>query len=96
MQFPSLYTVPEVMTKSRYSEEQVLQWGYIGEITFLVLVPEIGDCRVPKVALSHLMAGAEGYASDKLPEHYSGQLAGPWSIKRDRTRSLYLRVVVTT
>ena len=88
MQFPSLYTVPEVMTKSRYSEEQVLQWGYIGEITFLVLVPEIGACRVPKVALSHLMTGADEYASDKLPEHYSGQLAGPWAIKRDRLRIL--------
>lgn len=88
MLIPNLYTVPNVMAASGYTEEQALQWGYSGDIVFMVLVPEIGACRVPELALSHFMAGVDDYIADGMPEHYSGSLSGPWTIKRDRLRIL--------
>lgn len=78
----------EVMARSGYTEEDVFDWGITGEIVFLVVVPEVGACRVPAEALSHFMAGAGEYAADAMPEHWSNSLSGPWTIKRDRLRIL--------
>jgi hypothetical protein len=77
-----------VMTESGFTEEQVFDLGISGELVFLVVVPELGACRVPDVALSHFMAGADSFAADNMPEHYSGALSGPWVVKRDRLRIL--------
>ena len=62
MLVPSMYDMPEVMARSGYTEEDIFDWGISGEIVFLVVVPEVGACRVPDVALSHFMAGADEYA----------------------------------
>ena len=73
MLIPNLYTVPNVMAASGYTEEQALQWGYSGDIVFMVLVPEIGACRVPELALSHFMAGVDDYIADRSEERRVGK-----------------------
>jgi hypothetical protein len=85
---PSFLSLAEVMAESAYTEEQIFDLGISGNVVFLVVVPEVGACRVPNVALSHFMAGADEYTADKMPEHWSGALSGPWTIKRDRLRIL--------
>lgn len=88
MLIPSFLKLTDVMAESGYTEEQVFDLGISEGITFLVVVPEAGACRVPTVALSHFMAGADEYTADKMPEYYSGALSGQWTIKRDRLRIL--------
>lgn len=88
MLVPSLLDLADVMAESGYTEEQVFDLGIGGNIIFLVVVPEVGACRVPPVALSHFMAGATEFTADAMPEHYSGALSGPWTIRRDRLRIL--------
>jgi hypothetical protein len=83
-----MYDMAEVMTQSGYTEEEVFDCGISGQIAFVVVVPEIGACRVPPVALSHFMAGADDYTADGMPEHWSNQPSGPWTIRRDRLRIL--------
>ncbi len=81
-----MFSVPEVMARSGYTEEDIFDWGISGEITFLVVVPELGACRVPAVALSHFMAGADEYTAERMPEHWSKTPSGRWTIRRDRLR----------
>lgn len=88
MLVPSMYDMAEVLTQSGYTEEEVFDCGISGQIAFVVVVPEIGACRVPPVALSHFMAGADDYTADGMPEHWSNQPSGPWTIRRDRLRIL--------
>lgn len=88
MLVPTMYDLSEVTAESRYKEESVFDLGITGEIVFLVVVPELGACRVPDVALSHFMAGADEYSVEAMPEYYSGALSGRWTIKRDRLRIL--------
>ena len=88
MRVPSMYDLPQVMAESSYTEEQVFDLGVTNEISFLVVVPLIGACRVPEEALSHFMAGADEYTAQGMPEHYTGALSGTWKIKRDRLRIL--------
>ena len=89
MVIPGLYDVPRVVAESSLTEEDVLNLGLRSDgIVFMVVVPELGACRVPDVALSHFMAGADEYAADAMPEHWSKQPSGPWTIKRDRLRIL--------
>lgn len=78
----------EVMAESGYSEEDIFDCGICEEIVFLVVVPLLGACRVPVDALSHFMAGADEYAAEGMPEHWSGALSGKWTVKRDRLRIL--------
>lgn len=78
----------DVVAESGYADEQVFDLGITGSIVFLVVVPELGACRVPAAALSHFMAGADEYTAEAMPEHYSGTLSGRWTIKRDRLRIL--------
>lgn len=86
MLIPSMYDLPTVMVQSGFMEESVFDLGISGAIIFLVVVPEIGACRVPDVALSHFMAGADEYAAEGMKEHYSGALSGRWTVKRNRLR----------
>lgn len=92
MVIPDLYDVPKVVAESGLTEEAVLNLGLYSDnsdgVVFMVVVPELGACRVPDVALSHFMAGADEYAADAMPEHWSKQPSGPWTIKRDRLRVL--------
>lgn len=89
MVVPGLYDVPKVMAESSLSEEDVLNLGFSADgLVFMVVVPELGACRVPDLALSHFMAGADEYAAEGMPEHWSKQPSGPWTIKRDRLRIL--------
>ena len=88
MLVPSMLNMADVMADSCYTEEQVFDLGLSQVIVFLVVVPLVGACRVPNDALSHFMAGADEYKADAMPEHYSGALSGPWTIKRERLRIL--------
>lgn len=88
MFIPSMMNLADVVAESGYTEEQVFDLGIDGSLTFLVVVPEVGACRVPAVALSHFMAGADEYSADAMPEHYTGALSGRWVVKRDRLRIL--------
>lgn len=88
MLVPSMLNMADVMADSGYTEEDVFDCGISGQIIFLVVVPLIGACRVPVEALSHFMAGADDYAAEGMPEHWSGALSGKWTIKRDRLRIL--------
>ena len=85
---PTMMGLADVMAESGYAEEQVFDLGIDGSIVFLVVVPELGACKVPATALSHFMAGAEEYTAEAMPEHYSGTLSGRWTIKRDLLRIL--------
>lgn len=86
---PSMYNLPTVIDKSGYTEEIVLDLGISGELVFLVVVPEIGACRVPDVALSYFMSGADEYIAEAMPAYWStGALSGQWTIKRERLRIL--------
>jgi hypothetical protein len=85
---PSMMNMADAMADSCYTEEQVFDLGLSQAIVFLVVVPLVGACRVPNDALSHFMAGADEYNADAMPEHYSGALSGPWTIKRERLRIL--------
>lgn len=88
MVVPGMMNMAEVMAESGYTEEDVFDCGISGQIVFLVVVPLVGACRVPVEALSHFMAGADDYAAEGMPEHWSGALSGKWTIKRDRLRIL--------
>jgi hypothetical protein len=88
MVVPGMLNMAEVMAESGYTEEDVFDCGICGQIVFLVVVPLVGACRVPVEALSHFMAGADDYAAERMPEHWSGALSGKWTIKRDRLRIL--------
>lgn len=88
MLVPSMLNMADVMADSGFTEEEVFDCGISGRIIFLVVVPLIGACRVPVEALSHFMAGADDYAAEGMPEHWSGALSGKWTIKRDRLRIL--------
>ena len=89
MVVPGLYDVPKVMAESSLSEEDILNLGFSADgLVFMVVVQELGACRVPDLALSHFMAGADEYAAEGMPEHWSKQPSGPWTIKRDRLRIL--------
>lgn len=88
MLVPSMLEIPDVIAQSGYKEEQVYDLGISGEIVILVVVPELGACKVPEVALSHFMAGADEYLANGMQEHYSKALSGNWNIKRDRLRIL--------
>lgn len=88
MVVPGMMNMAEVMAESGYTEEDVFDCGISGQIVFLVVVPLVGACRVPIEALSHFMAGADDYAAEGMPEHWSGALSGKWTIKRDRLRIL--------
>jgi hypothetical protein len=83
-----MLNMADVMAESGFTEEDVFDCGISGQIIFLVVVPLIGACRVPVEALSHFMAGADDYAAEEMPEHWSGALSGKWTIKRDRLRIL--------
>ena len=85
---PTMFDLNRVRADSAYTEEQVFGLGISGEVVFLVVVPEVGACRVPEAALSHFMAGASEYRADTMPEHYSGALSGQWTIKREMLRIL--------
>ena len=88
MLVPSMLNMADVMADSGFTEEEVFDCGISGQIIFLVVVPLIGACRVPVEALSHFMAGADDYAAEGMPEHWSEALSGKWTIKRDRLRIL--------
>ena len=88
MLVPSMLKMADVMAVSDFTEEDVFDCGISGQIIFLVVVPLIGACRVPVEALSHFMAGADDYAAEGMPEHWSGALSGKWTIKLDRLRIL--------
>ena len=85
---PTMLTVADAIAVSGYAEETVFDLGIGGSLIFLVVVPGTGACRVPAVALSHFMAGADKYTAYKMPEHYSGALSERWTIKRERLRIL--------
>lgn len=85
---PGMYEMQAVMDESSLSEADIFNLGIVGDIVFLVVVPELGACRVSDVVLSHFMAGESEYAADKMPEHWTGQLSGKWTIQRDRLRIL--------
>lgn len=78
------------MEKSGYTEEQVLQWGATGDVFFLVMVVSssgaLEACKVPELALRHFIAGAASYTVDALPEVYTGEMLGPWTIVKERLR----------
>ena len=88
MPVPRVYELSEVLAQSNLKEESILGLGNDGEIIFLVVVPEIGACIVPVVALSYFMAGENEFTADAMPEFYNGTLSGRWTIKRDRLRIL--------
>ncbi|MYN45924.1 hypothetical protein GTP23_12785 [Pseudoduganella sp. FT93W] len=89
MLVPSMLSMAEVMAESGYPEETIFDLGISGEIIFLVIVPEIGACRVPELALSHFMAGADEFPAQSMPSHYQPEIrSGQWTIKRDRLRVL--------
>lgn len=88
MLVPTMYDLAEVMTRSGYSEETILDFGISGELVFLAVVPLVGACRVPVEALSHFMAGTEEFTATGMPEHWTGSPSGEWTIKRDRLRIL--------
>jgi hypothetical protein len=85
-----LYTVPQVMERTGYTAEQVLQWGVTGDVFFLVmamnLANQLGPCKVPELALKHFITGADTVTVESMPEVYSGELFGPWTIKRESLR----------
>lgn len=86
---PDMLDMPTAMAESRHTEDGILNLGLETEpLVFMVVVPELGACRVPAEALSHFMAGENEYAADKMPEHWSGQLSGKWVIKRTQLRVL--------
>lgn len=89
MVIPGLYEVPRLLAESGLTEDDFLNNGLRADgLVFMVVVPELGACRVPDEALSHFMAGADEYAADGMPEHWSKQPSGPWTIKRERLRVL--------
>jgi hypothetical protein len=88
MNLPTMYDVPYVVARSGLTEDSLLEEGIGGTLEFLVVVPELGACRVPHVALSHFLAGAEKYEATKLSEFYGGAVSGDWTIKRERLRIL--------
>lgn len=88
MNLPTMYDVPYVVARSGLTEDSLLEEGIGGTLEFLVVVPELGACRVPHVALSHFLAGAEKYEATKLSEFYGGVVSGDWTIKRERLRIL--------
>jgi len=83
---PCMYSVAEVMEQGGETEDQVLSRGIDGPYVFLVVVPELGACEVPAVALWHFMAGADEYAATCMFEHWSKEPSGPWVIKRSQLR----------
>lgn len=88
MNLPTMYDVPSVVARGGFTEDNLLEEGIRGTFEFLVVVPELGACRVPHVALSHFLAGAEKYEATELPEFYGGAISGDWTIKRERLRIL--------
>jgi hypothetical protein len=80
--------VADAVAESNLSVEQIFDLGISGVLKFLVVVPELGACEVPAQALSHLMAGQETFSANRLREHWSGGLSGPYSIRRERLRIL--------
>lgn len=89
MVVPGMFDMPTVMAESGLTEDDVLNLGFEADgLVFMVVVPELGACRVPDVALSHFMAGDDEYTADGMPEHWSNRPSGPWTIKRDRLRIL--------
>ena len=88
MVVPGMMNMAEVMAESGDTEEDVFDCGISGQLVFVVVVPLVGACRVPVEALSHFMAGADDYAAEGMPEHWSAALSGKWTIKRDRLRIL--------
>ena len=81
-----MYKLSEVIDTSGDTEEEIFELGISKKIKFLVMVPELGACEVPTIALSHFMAGADDYQAELMPEHWSKTPSGPWNIKRDRLR----------
>lgn len=86
MLVPGMLSLEDAMEQSAYSKEELFDWGISGQLQFLVVVPEVGACRVPDMALSHFMAGSETFEADQMAEHWSGRLSGKWTIARDRLR----------
>ena len=83
---PTMYKLFEVIAISGDTEEEIFELGISKKIKFLVMVPELGACEVPTIALSHFMAGADDYQAELMPEHWSKTPSGPWNIKRDGLR----------
>ena len=83
---PSLITVRDAMRESRWNEEYIFDLGISNRIIFMVIVPEIGACRVPAAPLSHFQAGADEYEVDGMEAYYSSARSGKWLVKRDRLR----------
>jgi len=88
MVVPQMCDLPSLIEESGMTEDQIFDWGISGDFVFMVVVPLLGACKVPPEALSHFMAGVDEYTAEGMPEHYSGQLSGKWTIKRDRLRVL--------
>ena len=86
MLVPGMLSLEDAMEQSAYSEEELFDWGISGQLQFLVVVPGVGACRVPEVALSHFMAGSETFEADQMAEHWSGRLSGKRTIARGRLR----------
>lgn len=83
---PSLITVHDAIEESGHNEEEIFDRGISGKIIFMVIVPEIGACRVPAVPLSHFQAGVDEYEVDGMEAYYSSARSGKWLVKRDRLR----------
>ncbi|MBK9346726.1 MAG: hypothetical protein IPN06_09985 [Burkholderiales bacterium] len=57
---PDMLDMPTAMAESSNTEDYILNLGLETDaLVFMVVVPELGACRVPAEALSHFMAGGE-------------------------------------
>lgn len=86
MLVPDMLNMADVMAEFGDTEEFVFDLGISGEIDFLVVVPLLGACRVPEVALSHFMAGADEYTAEGMRSHWGEAVSGKWPIKRTQLR----------
>lgn len=88
MILPQTLLIGQILERSGLVEDDLFENGVNGSLKFVVVVPELGACRVSRDAMSHFLAGADSYPGDKLPEVYSAALSGPWTVSKSRLRIL--------